>query len=485
MRRSLLLAMAAGTLAITGCEGLKDAFSPQANVVASAGSAKLETDRLVQLLSTVPSGSVTPDGVRFLAALWVDLNLLAENRINGTISEDSTTVARVMWPQILQARMQVWQDTLAARRPQPTDASADSAYDDGTVRVFQHIIVQPAGATARDTAAARTRIQGLLGQVRRGGDFGTLAGQNADASKSDQGYLPVGPRGQFVTEFEDAAWQLEPGQVSDVVQTSFGLHLIRRPGKEEARPRFQTFLKSTNAQRADSVYVSGLTKDNELKLTADVGKKVKDAAADLDLARKNTTNLVTFKKGSFTVRDFVRWMEALPPGASNQIQAQPDSVLSGFVEGLAQNTLVIRQMDSAKLAVPEAEWQALQLSYRATIDQLAASIGLSDSVVADTTLPKAARIDSARARVDVFLDNLMTGRAQFRPLPGSLSGYLRENNRYRINRAGLARAVELVQAKARADSAAGQGAAPQGPGPIQPAPGGPPVGGAQEPNPTP
>lgn len=485
MRRSLLVAAVAGTVTLTGCEGLKDAFSPQANVVASAAGAKLETDRLVQLLSEVPSGSVTPDGVRFLAALWVDLNLLAENRVSGTLGEDSAAVARVMWPQILQTRMQVWQDTLAARRPKPTDASADSAYDDGTIRVFQHIIVQPASATARDSAAARARIQSLLGQVRRGTDFGTLAGQNTDASKSDQGYLPVGPRGQFVTEFEDAAWALEPGQVSEVVQSSFGWHLIRRPGKEETRTRFQDYLVRTNSQRADSTYVFGLAEANELKLTSEVGKKVKDAAADLDLSRRNTTNLATFKRGSFTVRDFVRWMEALPPGASNQINAQPDSVLAGFIEGLAQNTLVIRQMDSAKVAIPDADWQALQLSYRATIDQLASAVGLSDSVVADSTLPKAARLDSARARVNIFLDRLMNGQAQFRPLPGSLSGYLRETNSYRINRAGLARAIELVQAKARADSAAGVGGQPAGPGPIQPAPGGPPVGGGQEPNPTP
>jgi hypothetical protein len=34
-----------------------------------------------------------------------------------------------MWPQILQSRMQAWQDTLKERRPKPTEASADSAYD--------------------------------------------------------------------------------------------------------------------------------------------------------------------------------------------------------------------------------------------------------------------------------------------------------------------------------------------------------------------
>jgi len=92
-------------------------------------------------------------------------------------------------------------------------------------------------------------------------------------------------------------------------------------------------------------------------------------------------------------------------------------------------------------------------------------------------LPKAARLDSATARVDAFLDKLVVGQVQFRPLPPPLVAYLRENAKYRINRAGLTRATELVTAKIKADSAAGgaQGGAAAPAGPIQPAPGGPPV----------
>ena len=87
---------------------------------------------------------------------------------------------------------------------------------------------------------------------------------------------------------------------------------------------------------------------------------------------------------SFTVADFARWLEALPAGASRQIGNTPDSLLTPFLEGLTQNVLVIRDMDSAKVQVPPANWQALQLAYRATIDQLAAAIGLADSAVSDT-----------------------------------------------------------------------------------------------------
>jgi hypothetical protein len=109
-------------------------------------------------------------------------------------------------------------------------------------------------------------------------------------------------------------------------------------------------------------------------------------------------------------------------------------------------------------------------------------MGLTDSAVADSTLPKAARLDSAASRVNRFMDQLLAGQAQFRPLPPPLAGHLREEGEYRINKAGLTRAIELATAKWKADSAAEAGKAPAA---IQPAPGGPPVGGADSGSKTP
>lgn len=468
MRTTWLAVAVLGTAGLAGC----DAFSAQSNVVATSAGRRLETDRLVAMLTSIRA-PVTPEAADVITDIWVNMNLFAESRVDGRMTSDSAAVARVMWPQILQARMQAWQDTLKARRPKATDASADSAYDAGSARVFQHIIITPGGTSAADTAAARTKITGVLAQVGRGGDFGALAKQNADASKDDMGYLPVGPRGQFVKEFEEPAWGLAPGQVSEVVQSSFGFHLIRRPPKDEARPRFMVWLEGELAKHADSSYVADLAKSNNMKMQPNAVKFLKDAVGNLDHARKNGQKLATYRGGSFTVADFARWLEALPAGASRQIAGTPDSLLTPFVEGLTQNVLVIRDMDSAQVDVPAANWQALQLAYRATVDQLASTIGLSDSAVADTTKPKAARLDSAASRVNRFVDQLLAGQAQFRPLPPPLAGHLREDGKYRINRAGLTRAVELATAKWKADSAAQASSAGQGA--IQPAPGGPPV----------
>src|SRR5262245_46684774 len=133
--------MAVAMLGVAGLAGC-DAFSAQSNVVATSAGRRLETDRLVSMLAAVRA-PVTPEGAEVITDIWVNMNLFAQARVEGHLASDSAAVARIMWPQILQGRMQAWQDTLKERRPKPNDASADSAYDAGNARVFQHIIVTP------------------------------------------------------------------------------------------------------------------------------------------------------------------------------------------------------------------------------------------------------------------------------------------------------------------------------------------------------
>lgn len=480
MRQSLWTLLAAGTLSLSACESLRDAFSAQPDVVATAVGRRLTTERMLSLMNAVPRGTVTPEGAEYVANLWIDLHLFADAWVKGELEADSAAVARVMWSQLTQSVLEAWHDTLVARRGKP---SLDSAYDAGTARLFQHILVAPTGAAPGDTAAARQKIGGMLARVRRGTSFGELTSQNTDATRSDTGFLPVGPRGQFVKEFEDAAWALEPGQVSDVVQTQFGFHIIRRTPKDEARARFETWLSTGGQQAADSTYLAELAAANDLELEDNLGPAVKDALADPSAARRSSRRLVTFKGGAFTQSDLMRWLEAFPPNAPQQLTAQPDSVITEFVKQLAQNSLVLRQADSAGVTYAVADWQAAELRFRALVDQLAAALPLTDSVVTDSTRPQRERLDSAAVWVERFLDRLVIGQAQFMPFPPSLSALLREREdvSFRLNRAGLNRTMELYTAKRRADSAeaAKQGdtatAPPGGAGPIQPAPGPPPV----------
>ena len=77
-------------------------------------------------------------------------------------------------------------------------------------------------------AQYKAKAQDVLDKVKAGGDFGDLAKQySEDSSAANGGDLGFLPKGQTVPEFETAMFALQPGQVSDLVKTKYGYHIIK------------------------------------------------------------------------------------------------------------------------------------------------------------------------------------------------------------------------------------------------------------------
>ncbi len=98
-----------------------------------------------------------------------------------------------------------------------------------------HILIMH--ADSQRSSATRTKEEALAEAERikteldGGGDFGALAKDHSDCpSGSDGGDLGTFGRGQMVGAFETVAFGLEVGADSDIVETDFGYHLIRRTG---------------------------------------------------------------------------------------------------------------------------------------------------------------------------------------------------------------------------------------------------------------
>jgi parvulin-like peptidyl-prolyl isomerase len=106
-----------------------------------------------------------------------------------------------------------------------------------------------ASAEQRGPDGAKARIEELAAQLEAGADFRQLANeQSDDTAAAEGGSLGCGGRGRFLPEFEEAAFELPVGEVSDPVQTPVGYHLIlveeRRPLTfEEVRPQVEQELQ--------------------------------------------------------------------------------------------------------------------------------------------------------------------------------------------------------------------------------------------------
>lgn len=104
-----------------------------------------------------------------------------------------------------------------------------------TVRASHILVMAGEGADEAAKKAARTKIDGLLQRARTGEDFSALAREGSDdGSKEQGGDLGFFGRGQMVPPFEQAAFALKPGEISDVVTTQFGYHIIKVAEKKPA-----------------------------------------------------------------------------------------------------------------------------------------------------------------------------------------------------------------------------------------------------------
>jgi len=126
-----------------------------------------------------------------------------------------------------------------------SDEELETYYRDNKLRLtlpeqvrVRHILLtwKPMGTTD-DRAAIRAQMAPILDKARAGEDFAALAREYSDDSATAQNGGDTGffHRSQMVPAFEAVAFALQPGGISDPVETPFGVHILRLEERKEAR----------------------------------------------------------------------------------------------------------------------------------------------------------------------------------------------------------------------------------------------------------
>jgi peptidyl-prolyl cis-trans isomerase D len=155
-----------------------------------------------------------------------------------------------------------------------------------------HILIKvPQDATEEDSEAAHQRLVELLVRMQAGESFADLAREySEDGSAAQGGDMGWFGRGEMVAEFEDAAFALEPGEVSEPVRTPFGWHLIKVTDRREDSVRpLQDVAPEIRALLAEEKALDRLPEslDQALEQVL-IGSDLEKIAADLDLDVQET-----------------------------------------------------------------------------------------------------------------------------------------------------------------------------------------------------
>ena len=464
-------------LPLAGCSALRDAFSAHAQVAGTAAGQILTVDRLAQVVGHAQRIPIRPDVLTGVANVYLDYAVFAAELGRGRDLHDSALVLASQWPVAAQLKWERYHAQVVATRGKLTPVQADSAFQAGTVRLFQHILIRiPQSAVPMVEQQKEKQATAILMQAaaKRGFNFAELARRYSEdpGSKTKGGYLPATARGQFVPAFDSAAWTLPPGAMTAVVRTPFGFHIIRRPPLAEVRDSFRADLENSRSARLDSLYLDSLANQRQFKIVSGAPALVRQAVPQIVSARSDTRTLATYKGGTFHVKDLARWLLALDPNDVRGIATASDAQLNQFLKVLAQREMLLTEVDRAGVQLNPGDWRQLRAEHDSSVARLEGLLGVSPQLLKDSAATPAARVQLAMVHVDRYVDQAVTqGSAPFFPVPPFLASALRQGQPWSVNEAGIARAVESAQAIRAADTTA-RAAPPTG---LKRAPGPPPV----------
>ncbi len=165
-------------------------------------------------------------------------------------------------------------EQVSADAAEPSEAEIKQHFDEhkdeyatGERVLAQHILITPDGETQVSKDEARVKIDGIRERVAAGKSFSNEAAEHSMCpSGKDGGSLGWFSRGMMVPEFDQAVFSMNVGEVSGIIETQFGYHIIYKTDSEQAgeadfdqvREKIRDFLRHARRGEIMTAYVEEL-----------------------------------------------------------------------------------------------------------------------------------------------------------------------------------------------------------------------------------
>jgi peptidyl-prolyl cis-trans isomerase D len=204
----------------------------------------------------------------------------------------------------------------------------------------RHILISAGDeATEEERAEARSKAESLLERARAGEDFAALAEEHSDdpGSRSRGGDLDWFPRGQMVPPFEQAAFSLEAGEISDVVETPFGFHVIR---VEEHQAAHVESLDEVQEDIARDILKSELAKDLARAEAEAILAEARTGRTLADVVGREAEDDLTLELGGTDAPDLAALQAQITRGQQDGLEAATtglSAIRGGEIRGIGRS----------------------------------------------------------------------------------------------------------------------------------------------------
>ncbi|PYQ91559.1 MAG: hypothetical protein DMG02_06130 [Acidobacteria bacterium] len=201
-----------------------------------------------------------------------------------------------------------------------------------------HILLKTEG---KDDAAVKAKAEDVLKQARGGADFAELAKKHSEdeGSAKNGGDLDYFGRGRMVPEFDQTVFAMQPGQISDLVKTQYGYHIIKLVDKKTATTR--------SLQEVRQQIVDQLSYERAQAQAADLSQTIeKQISKPADLDRVAKAQGIVIQESGFFARDEPILGLGPAPEVANKVFEMKQGEVSGALRasrGFVFETLVARQ----------------------------------------------------------------------------------------------------------------------------------------------
>ena len=447
MKRTSLLVLALCGTTLAACSGLGEAFSAHTDVVATAGSQQLTVNRLGDLLGKAKMQIPLNKDVALLVSrdLWVPYQLLGVAAARGDTLKDTKAIDQSAAAMLENAKLGRFMESVAASMPAEAGSEASYTAAKGNLYSARHILFMVAAdAPAATKDSVKRLAQGVVAKVTDA-NFAEMAKKySGDNTKEKGGDLGVFPLGMMVKPFGDALAKLKPGEISPLVETQFGYHIVQRNTWATAKDAYVAQSAGRGKQVAESTYIAQVQSSAGIKLKGDAAATMKTVAKDPMTSRSSKTVMATYKGGELTAGRIALVLLASPNSGRlmQQIQGAPDSLVAQYVTNMAQREVLLKRADSAKVLVKPEEIAGLHRDFMQAVVQSWAALNIDPKSLADSGKTQADREKIAAARVEKFMDRVMAGEIQPLPVPAPLQMVLMDKFNAKINATGIDRALE-------------------------------------------